>query len=51
MKKFLHTFLVVMLFGFSAAAQVRSVSGKVVDLKGVPVADASVTVSGSEAGT
>lgn len=51
MKKFINTVFVLLLFSFSAAAQSRAVSGKVVDLKGVPVADASVTISGSESGT
>jgi TonB-dependent SusC/RagA subfamily outer membrane receptor len=51
MRKIILTMLVAFAFVLNAAAQVRIVTGKVTDEKGVPVPNASVIIKGTENGT
>ncbi len=51
MRKFLVSLVAVVMFVFTASAQNRTVTGTVTDASGKPVANASVVVKGTNAGT
>lgn len=51
MRKLLFSMVAVLLFGGQMMAQVRTVSGRVLDDLGSPIFGASVTVKGSQGGT
>ena len=51
MRKFLFSLVAVLAFVFAANAQNRTVTGKVTDASGKPVANASVVIKGTKFGT
>ncbi|MEP6711175.1 MAG: SusC/RagA family TonB-linked outer membrane protein [Ferruginibacter sp.] len=51
MRKLIATLMVMIAFGFSVAAQDRTVTGKVTDGKGAPIEGVSVTSEDSKRGT
>ena len=51
MRRIFYLLSGLLLFGLNAAAQTRTISGKISDMSGVAVPDASVMVTGSAQGT